>query len=135
MLAFSLSNSNAVRIDSGINTLVELGKDDDAGWKKIKRVKTRFELFQRIDDTIDPIVCNIDNDPDGRMTIIQVGNGVCNAMVAEKKLFKGAHLEDDPANKPQGDSAWFVIYADDIDALEKAYFTYKFRFSPGEETV
>ena len=43
------------------------------------------------------------------------------------------HLENDPDNKPEGDSAWFVVYADDIDALEKMYYTFKFRFAPEEE--
>lgn len=42
----------------------------------------------------------------------------------------GAHVEVDPDNKPEGDSAWFVVYADDIDALEKMYYTFKFRFAP-----
>ena len=48
----------------------------------------------------------------------------------EKKLLAGAHVELDSSNPPQGDSAWFLVYADDIDALEKLYFTFKFRFSP-----
>ena len=32
-------------------------------------------------------------------------------MVAERKLLAGAHVENDPDNKPEGDSAWFVVYA------------------------
>ena len=130
MLTFSTSSADTVWVESGINTLVLPGKDEDAGWKKIKRTRVRFELFQRLDDTVDQLTGRINNDPDGRMTIIQLGNGVCNEMIAEKKLLGGAHLAIDPDNPPQGDSAWFLVYADDIDALEKQYFAFKFRFAP-----
>jgi hypothetical protein len=66
------------------------------------------------------------------MTVIQLANGVCNAMVSEGKLLAGAHVELDPDNPPQGDSAWFLVFADDIDALEKLYFAFGFRFAPDE---
>jgi hypothetical protein len=132
LLTFSTSAANTVWVEQGINTLVLPGSTDDVGWKKIKRVKVRFELMQRLNDTVEPLVGRINNDPDGRMTVIQVSNGVCNAMVSERKLLSGAHAELDPSNVPKGDSAWFLIYADDIDALEKLYFTFKFRFAPDE---
>lgn len=130
MLTFSTSAENTVWVEQGINTLVLPGTKEDNGWKKIKRVKIRFELFQRINDTVEVLVGRINNDPDGRMTVIQASNGVCNAMMAEKKLLAGAHVELDPDNAPKGDSAWFLVYADDIDALEKMYFAFKFRYAP-----
>lgn len=134
MLTFSLSASNAVWVESGINTLALPESNDDEGWKKIKRTKIRFELMQRLNDTVEPLIGRINNNNDGRMTIIQMSNGVCNSMVAENKLMAGAHCELDPDNTPKGDSAWFLVYADDVDALEKIYFTFKFRFAPEEET-
>ena len=90
----------------------------------------RFELFQRLNDTVEGLIGKINNDPDGRMTMVQVSNGVCQMMAAEKKLLAGAHVEIDANNAPQGESAWFVVYADDIDALEKLYYTFMFRFAP-----
>ena len=132
MLTFSTSAAKTVWVESGINSLVLLNSREDAGWKKIKRVKVRFELFQRLNDSVEPLVGRVNNDPDGRMTIIQIGNGVCNAMIAERKLLAGAHCEIDPDNTPKGDSAWFLVFADDIDALEKLYFAFKFRFAPDE---
>ncbi len=133
MLTFSVSAANTVWVEQGINTLVVPTAKEDDGWKKIKRVKVRFELFQRLNDTVEVLIGKINNDPDGRMTIIQVSNGVCQAMVGEKKLLAGAHVELDSNNAPEGDSAWFVVYADDIDALEKMYYTFKFRFAPETE--
>ena len=125
--------ANTVWVEQGINTLVLPTAKEDEGWKKIKRVKVRFELFQRLNDTVEPLIGRINNDPDGRMTVVQVSNGVCQTMVAERKLLAGAHVENDSDNKPEGDSAWFVVYADDIDALEKMYYTFKFRFAPEED--
>jgi hypothetical protein len=132
MLTFSLSAANTVWVEVGISTLILPGTKEDAGWKKIKRAKVRFELMQRLNDTVETLVGRVNNDPDGRMTIIQSSNAVCNAMVAERKLLAGAHCEIDPDNAPEGDSAWFLVYADDIDALEKMYFTFKFRFAPDD---
>ena len=132
MLTFSVSAANNVWVEQGINNLVLPGQAEDEGWKKIKRTKVRFELFQRLNDSVEGLIGNINNDPDGRMTVIQVSNGVCQAMVAEKKLLTGACVELDPDNAPEGDSAWFVVYADDIDSLEKLYYTFKFRFAPDE---
>lgn len=132
-LMFSVSAANTVWVEQGVNTLVLPTAKEDEGWKKVKRVKVRFELFQRLNDTVEPLIGRINNDPDGRMTVVQVSNGVCQAMVAERKLLAGAHVELDTDNKPEGDSAWFVVYADDIDALEKMYYTFKFRFAPDEE--
>ncbi|MDR3148633.1 MAG: phage tail sheath subtilisin-like domain-containing protein, partial [Oscillospiraceae bacterium] len=83
MLTFSVSAANTVWVEQGINTLVLPGTTEDEGWKKIKRVKVRFEIMQRINDTVDPLVGRINNDPDGRMNIIQVSNAVCTAMAAE----------------------------------------------------
>jgi|GEM_PF-152219 len=134
ILTFSTSPSGAVWVESGVNTLTEPdSSQQDNGWRKIKRTKVRFELFQRLNDTVAPLVGRINNDPDGRMTIVQVGNGVCNAMISEGKLLAGAHVTIDPHGPAGGDSASFLVYADDIDALEKMYFTFKFRFAPEEE--
>ena len=130
MLTFSTSAADVVWVEQGINTLVTLGAKEDEGWKKIKRTKVRFELFQRINDTVEPLVGKVNNDPDGRATIIKLSNGVCNTMVAEKKLLTGAQVTLDTNNPPAGDSAWFVVQADDIDALEKLYYAFKFRFAP-----
>lgn len=129
-LMFSVSAANTVWVEQGVNTLVLPTAKEDAGWKKVKRAKVRFELFQRLNDTVEVLIGRINNDPDGRMTVIQVSNGVCQTMVSEKKLLEGAHVELDEDNPPDGDSAWFVVYADDIDALEKMYYTFKFRFAP-----
>ena len=35
-------------------------------------------------------------------------------------ILDGYTVELDAANPPEGDSAWFIIQADDIDSLEKA---------------
>ena len=37
-----------------------LDADQDAGWKKIRRVKERFELMDRIDTTLDPMIGAVD---------------------------------------------------------------------------
>lgn len=129
MMVFTVSASGKVWIDSAITTLVKPAGEDDAGWKKIRRVKTRFEIMQRSSDSTETLIGNINNDDDGRAMVIQTVQGVLNEMVSEGKLLSGATVSLDNSNSPAGDSAWFVIQADDIDSFEKGYFTFQFRFS------
>ena len=130
MIVFSQSSSGTVWIEQGITTLVTPTGEDDAGWKKIRRVKTRFELMTRAGDTVEPLIGNVNNNPDGRATVLQALQGLLNTMIAENKLLPGAAVKPDKNNLPAGDSAWFVFEVDDVDSLEKVYLTYKFRFAP-----
>lgn len=121
-------NGNIV-IEKGINTLTNPSAEQDEGWKKIRRVKERFELFDRVDRTLEPMRAKLDNSDDGRAAVIAAIYQVIDAMVGEKKLDSGAQVVVDPAHPPKGDSAWFNIQTDDLDSLERMYLTYKFRFS------
>lgn len=127
-IVFTVSASGAVWIEQGINTLITLGANQDAGWKKIRRTKTRFELIQRILENSEGIIGNAGNDSNGRATFIAIANGVIGQMIAENKLLSGSVYED-PSNPAKGDSAWFVVEVLDLDSIEKVYITYKFRFS------
>ena len=101
----------------------------DDGWKKIRRVKTRFELIHRLDLALEPKVGRVSADSDGVADIVQTGQRTVDAMVAEGKLYSGASFVEDTQNPAVGDSAWFIIQADDIDSLEKIYLQYQFRYS------
>ena len=130
MLMVSLSPDGSVWYDTGINTLTAPDSDtQDAGWKKIRRVKTRFELIDRLDRELGPKVGKVSCDSDGVADIIQTGQRVLDAMANEGKLLSGATFTEDSSNPHGGDSAWFVIQADDIDSLEKIYLLYQFRYS------
>lgn len=129
MLMVSMSADGAIWYDAGIDTLIHPGTDEDDGWKKIRRVKTRLELFDRLDRALTPKVGRVSADSDGVADIIQTGQRVLTAMVGEGKLQPGPTFIEDPENPYTGDSAWFLIQADDIDSLEKIYLHYQFRYS------
>lgn len=126
MLLPSMSSNGSIWYDSGVNTLVKPGSNQDEGWKKIRRTKTRFELFDRLDRALLPKVGRADCDSDGIGDVIQTGNRVLTAMADEGKILPGAKFSVDSY---AADSAWFIIQADDIDSLEKIYLHYQFRFS------
>lgn len=128
-LVFTMSAQKQVHIEYGINTFVIPTADMDAGWKKIRRVRTRDSLMERIASTWDPLIGKINNSPDGRATLIAAAQGIINQMVAEGALLQGTIFED-PNNPPVGDSAWFVVQVDDLDSAEKVYIAFQFRFSP-----
>lgn len=127
-LVFTVSATGAIWIEQGVNTLVSLNADQDAGWKKIRRTKTRFELIQRILENTENVIGSVGNDKNGRTTFIAIANGVINQMVAENKLVSGEVIED-YRNPAKGDSAWFIISVQDLDSIEKVYITYRFSFS------
>lgn len=129
LLLLSVGPDGQVWYDSGINTLVIPAGTEDDGWKKIKRTKIRFELFDRIDRAVAPLVGKINCDPDGIAAVLQQGQGVITDMVSEGKLRSGGSIIEDPDNPHSGDSAWFLIQVDDIDSLEKIYLHYQFRYS------
>lgn len=131
MLMLSLSPDGNVWYDSGINTLTNITDATlDAGWKKIRRVKVRFELLDRLDRALSPKVGKVSADSDGVSDIIQAGQRVLDLMANnEGKLQAGASFVED-VNRPfTTDSAWFIVRADDVDSLEKIYLQYQFRYS------
>jgi len=132
-LVFTMSAQKQVHIEYGINTFVTVTADMDAGWKKIRRVRTRDNLMDRIAATWDPLIGKINNSPDGRATLIAAAQGIINRMIGEGALLQGTIYED-PNNPPVGDSAWFVVQVDDLDSAEKVYLTFQFRFTPPVES-
>lgn len=131
MLMVSMSPDGAIWYDSGIDTLTSPETStQDEGWEKIRRVKVRFELIDRLDRELAPKVGRVSADSDGVADIIQSGQRVLDAMANnEGKLQPGASFVEDPDRPYTGDSAWFIIQADDIDSLEKIYLQYQFRYS------
>ena len=129
MLLLSPNDEGQVWFDAAINTLITPNKDQDEGWKKIRRTSTRFEMFDRIDRTLAPLIGKVDCDDIGVGDCVIKGQAVLDAMIAESKLMDGATFAEDTTQKRGSDYAYFVIAADDKDSLEKIYLTYQFRFT------
>ena len=128
-LVLTLNEDGQVWVDNAINTLVTLGNDQDEGWKKIRRTKCRFELMSRINRTCDKLVGRLNNDANGRATILTAMTTVIREMIAERKLFEGSYAEEDSRYKPVGDRAYFILHIGDIDSLEKIYLDYVFSYA------
>src|SRR5690606_5265663 len=75
MLVFTTSASGLVQVEYGITTFTTPTADMDLGWSKIRRVRTRYELIDRIVLTLDPYVGKLNNSPDGRAMVVSVING------------------------------------------------------------
>lgn len=130
-LVLSMSPDDKVWVDSGINTLIHPAENKDAGWKKIRRVKTRYELLYRCNAQADALVGKVDNDVNGRATIIGKLQKICNDMVQEGKLVQ-ATVAEDTTYTADTDNCYFVIDVIDKDSAEHIYLFYKFRFSTVE---
>lgn len=129
LMTLSYNPQGLVQIERGINTLVSLSEDEDAGWKKIRRVKTRFYLIEEILDKIDKTIRpGVDNSEDTRAFICQLGDSTIQRMIRDGALSSGKMIVD-PERPAKGDSAWFV-FKDivDLDSLEKVYNTAEFKY-------
>lgn len=127
-LVLTYNSSKQVWIDNAINTLITPADNQDDGWKKIRRVKTRYELISRMNTTSDSLVGKVDNDTNGRATVISQLQAVGNSMVSEGKL-TSCTVSESSVYTADGDSAWFEIAVVDKDSMEHIYLTYKFQFS------
>lgn len=130
-IVLSCNQSGQVWIDNAINTLVTPADNQDEGWKKIRRVKTRFELIRRIHIAADHLIGKIDNDRSGRAAFTSQIQDVCHSMVVEGKLV-ACSVTESSTHEADGDSAWFDIDVVDKDSMEHVYLTFLFQFSTNE---
>ena len=128
-LVLSPNEDGQVWVDNAINTLVTLNNDQDAGWRKIRRTKCRFELMSRVNRTVDKLIGRLNNDAAGRATVLTAMTTIIREMIAERKLFEGSYAEEDSRYVPSGDKAFFILHIGDIDSLEKCYITYEFSYA------
>lgn len=131
-LVLSKSTEDEVWIDAGINTLINLPDNKDKGWKKIRRVRTRYELLYRANAQSDALVGKVDPDKNGKATIIGKIQGIINAMIKEKKLTAGTVTES-TTYIADADNCYFDLDIIDKDSAEHIYSFYKFRFSTNAE--
>lgn len=130
-IVLSYNKAKQVWIDNAINTLIMPADNQDDGWKKIRRVKTRFELIRRINTTTDDLVGKVDNDTNGRATVISQIQGIGDSMKEEHKLI-ACTVTESSSYPADGDSAWFDVDVVDKDSMEHIYLTYLFQFSTRE---
>lgn len=131
-IVLSRNSRKQIWIDSAINTMIHPTEDKDKGWKKIRRVKTRFEFLRRVNTIVDDLVGKVDNDNNGRATVMSQIQGVGDSMIEESKLV-ACVVSESNGYKADGDSAWFDIDVIDKDSMEHIYLTFLFRFSTNAE--
>lgn len=127
-LVLSTSQDDEVWIDSAINTLITPADNEDAGWKKIRRVKTRYELLYRMNAQADALVGKVDNDVNGRATIVGKLQKIINDMIQEGKLVSGTVAES-TTYTADTDNCYFDIDVVDKDSAEHIYNFFRFQFS------
>lgn len=130
-LALSYNTDDEVWIESANNTMIHTDDTHDEGWKKIRRVKARYELMYRMNAQADALAGKVDNDVNGRATITGRLQKICNAMVQEGKLVS-ATVTESTEYIADTDSCWFNIDVIDKDSAEHIYLFYKFGFSTRE---
>jgi tail sheath protein len=127
LIVFSSSQAGNVWVEQGLTTFNTSNQDYDIGWKKLRRRRTRFQFMQRVTDSVDAQMGNLDNDDSGQNTVIGLAYRIADEMIAERAL-RRANIYVDPNRVSQGDYAFFVAELVDLDSLEKAHITFAFQF-------
>lgn len=128
-LVFTLSTARVPRIEYGVTTFVTATASLDAGWKKIRRTRTRDSLLNRVHASWEPLIGQVNNDATGRAALRAVAQTIINQMVGDGALLSG-RIYDDPARPPAGDIYYAVLEVDDLDSAEKLLLTAAFRYAP-----
>ncbi len=102
-LVLTLNDDDQIWIEATISTLITPDSDMDEGWKKLRRTKCRFELMDRINSTCDKLIGKVNNDTDGRQTVIAAAQKVLNTMAGERKILASSYVYEDPANPAEGE--------------------------------
>ncbi len=127
-LVLSVSSDDSVWLDNGINTLIHPDSNHDSGWKKIRRTKVRNEIMYRANAAADALVGMVNNDVNGRATIMAAIQGILNDMVSEGKIQYG-NVTESTTITANGDTCGFVIEVIDLDSAEHIYLNYFYQFS------
>ena len=127
-LVLSYNTDKKVWIDNAINTLVTPADNQDEGWKKIRRVKTRYELTYRMTRQAEQLVGKVDNDQNGRATLISQMNAIGTAMIDEGKL-TSCNVTENSKYAADTDYGYFDVDVVDKDSLEHVYLLFRFRYS------
>ena len=85
--------------------------------------------MSRVNRTVDRLIGRLNNDANGRATIVGAMTEIIREMIAERKLFEGSYAAEDERHQPVGDRAFFKLVIADIDSIEKAYISFRFHFA------
>lgn len=127
LVTLSVDDDNQIVLERGVTTLTTLDPEiEDEGWKKIKRLKTRNELFFRVSKKLSPLVRDTTPDKDGIEYLRGQATDVLKLMNSEKKIADDYSIEltDEITG---ADKVSFVIRVYDYDTLEEIYLHYVFR--------
>ena len=77
---------------------------------------------------MDALVGKVDNDKNGRATIVAKLQAIGNNMIREGKLLY-VDVTESKTYPADGDSCWFDANTVDLDSAEHIYNTYHFKYS------
>ena len=129
LITFDYDHRGRVVIDYAVNTLQQEDETFDLGWRSLRRLRTRYELVDRITYEIaDTLSRGAGTSGIDLHQVITLGNRVIKDMMAEGGLKSGEMILD-PTKEPEGDSAWFTFEGlHDLDGLNKVYVHFPLRY-------
>lgn len=123
MILLDFNELDQIVFDSGVTTLSDLAEDQDRGYTKIKRVKTRNEMYYRISMALEPSRGNTAPINTNIAFIKTVILGVLKDMFDEEKIAEDYDVvQTDEFDGP--DEISFEVTAYDYDSIEKIYLHY-----------
>lgn len=127
MLFFDADPDGNIVAAEGITTFHVATADLDLGWGKIRRVRARDEYMRRVGRSWARVVGRLQNNADGRSTLLGMAQAVAAEMINEQKLLSVEAFED-PAYPAAGDTVTFLAAIVDLDSVEKIYMAFGFQF-------
>lgn len=123
-IMFRINAAGQIAVDAGVTTRVTLGEDEDSGVKKIRRMRIRMHMLDRVVSATESLT--VRNDEDGQKALIGAAQYELNRLVSEGALAE-AEAFIDPDNPPADDNVWIGVGFRDVDSADKVYFTFRLR--------
>lgn len=121
MVVFGISKRGNVYIKNAITTFNYSENKNNTGWKKIRNTKVRFELIQRVNDTV-KFFAEYETNKKRLKSIFYSVQMLLNIMYYEKKFLEDIKILVEAKNK----YSLVFICAYDVDSYGKSSFIYSF---------
>lgn len=112
-----------VRVEKAVNTLTTLTVDKPLSFSRIRTIMTLDAVQDGLNTGLIDLVGQVNNDDDGRATILGAAQAFLDILIQSRALKPGAFVELDPEHEQLLDNVFLRVAVQPLDSIEKIFVT------------
>lgn len=116
-------DGESVRVEKGINTLTTITSEKPLSYSRIRTIAVLDAVQDGLNDGLTDLVGQVNNDEDGRATILGAAQAFLDELMAARALKPGAFVELDPEHVQDFDNVFLRVGLQPQDSIEKIFVT------------